>query len=307
MKILAINLRPDVTQIVEARIKNDILHIETVNSMQSLFPALASFNYDLAEDFFSDLRQRVKFKNAQTFMSLSDELIQTIDCGTRDFVSSDRWNAVVPAWISQFLQLDKTEYYITTPLHFPKKNRSIITGIGIRSTYIDLLYLTAIAAGLDLQLIEPSCYALLRYLNQWDREHCIVEVGEITTSIVGYNPVRGMFKTCSSYGWTHFLADEFDELEGCISSHDLTAYNTYSLANTNVPIYLISAKSKELMELANNREYFDRITKISALGSNSFCQSELLEQEIVKYCVPIGVALAPLHERMVSYGRSSAS
>lgn len=306
MKIVAVNFRSDITQIVEGKINKSTLTIVNVGRVRSIFPVLNSLKQEAVEDFLFEIREQVKYKNAEAYFSIADDLVKKIDCAGRDYVLPEEWEKEVYPWVSQMLQLNKDEYYITTPLHFQKKNRSLITGIAIRTTYIDLLFKAAMAVEFDLQMIEPSCYALLRYLNQWEREHCIMEVGETSTSIVSYNPVRGMFKMGSSYGWAHFLDDGKEEFEQCIASHDYTAYSTHGLANMNVPIYLISQKSQDLLNAFQDTKFSERLKKIPLGNFDGYLLSKLPEQEIINFGVPIGLALAPLHERMISYGNTAS-
>lgn len=306
MKILAINLRPDVTQIVEAKIKKNSLTIERVDSINSIFPALLSFKQEAIEDFFLDLLGHIKNKSADVYLGIPDDLIKKIDCTDREYILPEEWDSIVTPWMTQYLKVEKNDYYVITPLHIQKSNKSIITGMAIRSTYIDGLFKGATSANLNIKSLEPSCYGILRLLNQWDREHCIMEVWERSTSVTGYSPIKGMFKIDFSMGWSHYLQMEngSDELCKCIAQHDYTAFKTYGTANTDIPIYLVSDKSRELLPLLQNSEFAFRLQRL--LLPEPFIQSKIFNEELLPYGIPLGLALAPLHERMIEYADTTS-
>jgi hypothetical protein len=301
VKIAAIHLRPDVTQIVEGRIQKNIFHIQRIFTLPSIFPTLLTFQQDAINDYFQELKKQLKNGNAAVYIGISDDLVKKIDCAERDYVSPEVWDSVVNPWMTQILQVEKEEYHVITPLHFQRKNKSIITGIAIRSTYLDAIFTAATTANMNLQSLEPGCYALLRFLNQWDQEHCILEVWERATCLTGYSPIRGMFKINLSQGWSHFLTMENGSKELCqtIITHDYTAYNTYQLANTNIPIYLVSDKSRELVPLLQESQFAGRLRTSSPPAP--FIQSTLSNEDLFAFGIPLGLALAPLHERMIAY------
>lgn len=304
MNVAGINLRSDKTQILEATIKKEVVTVKQLSDMPSIFPTLRDLKKNETGDFFLSLREQLKNKNAEIYIGIPDELIKKVDCSSRDYVAPPQWDNVVFPWMKQLLQADKDDY-VTTPLHFRRKNISIITGIAIQTSYIDLLFQAAVAAKLDLQLIEPSFFALLRYLNQWESEHCVMEVGERSTSIVSYNPISGMFKLGFSYGWTHFLPAGRQKFEQCIAVLDFTAYNTHGLINVNVPIYLISPKRRELAALLTESKFSGRIRSIPYGNFEEHICTDIAHATLISYAVPLGLAFAPLHERMVLYGRDT--
>lgn len=303
MKVAAIHFRPDVTQIVEGTIKKNVLHVQYTTTMRPIISTLLNFRQDAIGEYLKELKEKLHYKNAAVHFGLPDDFFKKIDCKERDHVSPDEWDKVVNDWMYQSLQVEKEDYHIITPLHFPHDSKSIITGIAIRSTYIDAIYHAAIAADIEIVSIEPSSYAILRLLNQWDQEHCIMEVWEKSTTLIGYSDIRGMFKINVSQGWSYFLEDiGSSELYATISKHDYTAYTTYKIANTNIPIYLVSDKKGELRSLLLKSEIAFRLRE--PVIPEDFITSKIAEEELLEYAIPLGLALAPLHERMIEYADS---
>lgn len=299
MKVVAINLRQDITQIIEGTIKKNVLHVQYTTTMRPIISSLLNFREDAMGEYLKELKENLHYKKAAVYFGIPDNLFAKIDCKERDYVSPDDWDEDVKDFMHQSLQLDKQDYHIITPLHFPNDSKSIITGIAIRSTYIDAIYHAAIAAKIEIVSIEPSSYAMLRLLNQWDQEHCILEVWEKSTSLTGYSDIRGMFKISTSQGWSYFLEDGNGELYATISKHDYTAYTTYQIANTNIPIYLVSDKKAQLQSLLLKSEIAYRLRE--PVIPENFITSKIADEDLLEYAIPLGLALAPLHERMIEY------
>jgi hypothetical protein len=298
VKVAAVHLRPDMTQIVEGRIQKNVLHIQRIYTMRSIFPALLNFQQDGIDEYFLELKDQIHNKNAEIYIGLTDDLFKKIDCHERDYVSPEQWDSVVPSWMNQKLKVDKEEYHVITPLHFENNTKSIITGFAIRSTFIDALLTAATTANLNIQSIEPSCFAMLRLLNQWEEEHCIMEVWERSTAMTGYSNIRGMFKINLSQGWSSFLMENgIERLDQSISAHDYTAFTTYQIANNNIPIYLVSDKSNDMERLLLESKFSSRFMNLSL--SNKFIESKITSEQLSSFSIPLGLALAPLHERMI--------
>lgn len=308
MKILAINFRPDVTQIVEGKIQKGSLIVERiVDNADSVYKILENFQEELVEVFLTELLKQVKNKTAAAYFGISDYLVKKIDCVERDYVPPQDWDKVVSDWLPQVLQVEKDNFYLTAPIHLEKRNKSVITGVAVPSSYINVIFKAASAAGIKIKSIEPACYGLLRVLNKWDREYCVIEIWEKMTSITGYSPIRGMFKINESLGWSYYLNAEGgkDELLKRIVAHDYAAYNTYKLANTNIPIYLISGKfSKHLEAIIQNSNFAARLQQLSQIVPG-FIKSKLPQEQLSHCAAAVGLALTPLHERMVENANSS--
>lgn len=298
MDVISINIRPDYTEVAEGFLKKNQIMVRNLFRHKTMYPFLTRFREEEIAVELLEILEQCKKKKAQIFISVPDDLVK-IDCGERDYVEPSLWETDAMKWVLQLLQIEKEGYYIQTPIHIPKANRSCITGMAIPTAFIETLWKAASLIKVKLNVIETASFSFLRYLNQWDREHCIMHVWDHTTTICGYSPIKGMFKlSFPSYGWKNVLAlgEKEESLNEKVVMHDVTAFNTYGLANTDIPIYLISPKQEELSSIIS-RQYANRLmpipNPIHFLNSKQYgCY------ELSAYAVPLGLMLRAVQERM---------
>lgn len=299
MNVIGIQIRPDRTEIIEAKlVKGDIVRILRQESLYPCYSMIEQLRTVELSEFFQDIRSRVKHKNAPVYFGISDNLIKKIDCQEHEAILPEKQNTLIP-WMEQVLQLSQEEYYISTPILFQEKSNTHVTGMAVRRTYIDIILKAADEAALNLQTIEPAAFALLRFLNQWDSEHCVMEVWEKSTTITSFNPINGMMTITLAFGWSYFLeqASGHAEFIDSILKHDYTAYSTYGLANNNIPIYIVSDRAKQLSELLTADALYARLRDpLHFMEEHPF----LIASSQPISAAAAGLVLTPLHERMVS-------
>jgi hypothetical protein len=293
MDVLGINFRPDVTQIIEGKIKKNQLLVQDIQTMPSICPVLDSMQQENVTDFFSDIMNVVKKKRAVAFLGLSNEHIKKIKCSERNIVLPDQWEQEVYPWMAQQMQLDYSDYYICTPLkRFTRNENVLVTGMAIRKTYVDLLYNAALTVNMEIRTIEASSFALLRFLNCWDKEQCLLEIWENRSSIIGYSSIFGMFKVDYAKGWKVF-AENQEELERYISSHDYTAFNDYKVANNTIPMFLVTNGYSALAGVFETL-YPDRLMRNRQ--THPYVKGDI----IADYAALYGLALNPLRDKMLA-------
>jgi hypothetical protein len=295
-KVLAVNFLPDQTQVVYGKIKKNQLYLLECAKLPSVFDDINNFRQDSVYDFLANLSE--KFKCDAFYIGLSSELIKSIVFKDREHVTKDDWDAVIPNWMAKEMGIDSKDFVINTPLICNKEYRMIISGVAIRKTYIDLLYNASIKANLPLRSIEPACFALLRYINNWNSESFILEVTDKGTHCISFSPIRGLFKSLYSAGWEDYLSERggMAELEQCISTFDYAAFNTYERANNNIPIYVISSKSDQIYALARASNLGERFQICS---DSVFVKNDNM-REMRQHTSAIGLALTSMHERMIN-------
>lgn len=299
MEVIGINLRPDSSQIIAGSLHKDVLQVKQIEALAPVLIEVLNGDIEAIAEFFTMATKAIKKKHADIYLGLPDDVVK-IDCAERDTVDEEHWAAVIHPWVAQLLQVNQDDYYIKTPLVLPKRNGRInITGAAMQKRLVDNLLQAAELAKVNLISIEPATFGLLRFINNWETEHCILEVWERRSSITGYSPIKGMFKIgLPSFGWRNVLEfnDGAEQLAQNIVLHDYTAYQTYGLANTNIPIYIVSQRQEITSHLINS-SLADRIHSLTV--PDKLIKSKRYDQdELNAYGTPLGLAFYPIFERM---------
>lgn len=295
MLTVGVNIRPDRTQIVSGAIKNNQFFVERVFTMHSVFRSL--HDIEILQKFFHEVSKKVGTRNATWYVNVPDELA-VIDCEEREPIEKDKWNTALRPWLYQMLRIDSEQYYVSAPFVLSKKNKVCFTGAAIKKSIIDTLVQAADGTGIVIESVEFSSLGLLRFIGDWEREYCILEIWEHSSSIVGYSPIKGMFRLPLHTGVQEFLLEP-QRISEQIALHDYTAHQTYGRANTNIPIYVITS-NHDLARILFQSELRSRIATITMPDQIQAKKSgRLPSEELLEYCVPLGICLGPLYERVI--------
>lgn len=292
MQVVSVNLRPDRTQIVVGSFKKNNLTVEKLMTFQPVFPFLQ--DEDILQEFFQSTVKIIGNRTANWCITVPD-VITTINCDEHDPVEMTNWKNVLSPWVHQMLNLDQEQYFASVPFVLSRKNKIHITGAAIKKNIVTTLCQVAERSGILVESIEFASLGLLRYLNNWEKEYCILEIWENSSSIVGFSFIKGMFKQPCFSTASDILADphKFSQM---ISSHDYTANDTFGRANTNIPVY-IHTSNPAILTIVNQSDLRERLGDMypaEAIRAKKYTTEELQE-----YCVPIGNCFSPLYERVI--------
>lgn len=297
--MIGIYLRPDGSQVVIGEVKKKKgLEVFDSEVMEPVLSYVISGETEQLTDFFLRICKLFRIKRKEVYLVLPDELV-LMDCQERDIVDPDKWEDTIIPWAAQLLKVSDDDYVITTPFVIKKKDKLNITFAAIKKNFVNTLVQAASAADIKLVAIGSSSFALLRYLQNWDSEHCFIEIWEQSLAITGYNPVKGMFTLgWPSVGYQELLygPGDNDEILQYINRHDYMAFKTFDgLANTDIPIYLVSPKDIEITSLLSTFDVGKRLQSVVP-PENVFSKS-LTKDKINEFAVPIGMLLRSIFDQ----------
>lgn len=243
--------------------------------------------------FFQDVKKMLKINQEDIYIGIPDEFVR-IDCDEHDDMNKDSWDGFVEEWVSQFLQVDTETRYVVAPIKLNAgKGRIAVTGVAVPKDIVDVIMEAAELVNFNVASVGPASFGFLRFLNMWDDEHCVMEVNENRTSIVSFSPIKGMFKLEFNNGWNDILnkAEGVDVLFSNIAMHDFTASETYGLANTDIPIYIISKRHDEIASILHTTKFARRIAGIESIPIPLVELKKVDEETACDFCIPIGLIL----------------
>lgn len=298
--MIGIFFRQDVTQVVRSVENKGVTHIVSTAELPAAFDWVVKSDVEVLASIFKEAISKFGVVHEEFYVSLPDELFE-LDCGPYEAGIENEDEDTKRKWAANFLHTDPNGSEFGFPFELRKRASRIVTCCALKKSIRSALTDAVKAAGQNIILIEPAMASYLRYLNDWEREHCFLEVFNTAMVIMSFSPVFGAFKLpLPDYDWNRI--EGFDSInfsmmiDQIIAQHDSTAYQTFNgVANTDIKIHLISPFQERLLTSETLRQ---RLAGMP--GEQPYIQSDLTKEELHELIVPIGAVLQPVEEVMCS-------
>ncbi|MFA6105840.1 MAG: hypothetical protein WC725_04620 [Patescibacteria group bacterium] len=306
MKFYAINLLPNKTQIAEIHYKNGLAKIENVFEETSLFPL------ENNDNLLHGIRRigRQINKNAECYLTLPTNLLTRMDCNATKYLLFDEYNEEqvdiqLKIWIKQLLEntipVDLKTNYTASPLIVRQDSKVSITAAAIQSIYINVLCKAFDECGLQLVSIETANIALTRYIDDFDKTKCIIELDNVI-SLTGYDAKLGMFYQPQPNMPIESIinANDGTNLATLISAFDIAAASSYE-GNYNpdeCDIYISTKNNRFSDKLEKFPELKARLKPMPLSNNDVFIPNslEFNNTGIIQLTTIFGTALKPKYE-----------
>ena len=285
MKITAINFRAQDTQILSAAYDKSQVVLQDIYTMDSVLKSIISGDTGKMTAFFAKLKKELPNGVGRIFIALPTGLTR-INCACGDYDKAADLNSTVEKWKLQILDIGAGEdWYIDIPLMIKRPTKLNITAAAIKKTYIDTLFDAALGEQLYLHSVEPSCVAVMRYIDKWKENYCVLEYDQNELTLCGYHPERGAFVM------TDYLFAEINNIGSRLSKllplFDFTAGKTFDGFDAGSMAIISTDDDSDLITVLESSSYLYR--KSSMPAANPLIDKGILKA--VQWAAVFGLAL----------------
>lgn len=286
--MIGIFLRSDVTQLVRAVRRKNMLHVVAAEYLPPYLEYVQKRDAGFLVNLFREVNQVAGSLYDEIYIVLPDGEFDFFDCGDFSEVeAAGNWEEAHAKWLAD-RNIRSSAYYVSYPIAYRTNIRHLKTSIGIAKDKIDCLLAAAKEADVSLLSVEPSGLAYLRCLGKWREEHCILEFFGEDANILAYSPIGGLFRLpmpqiarlregIVGQVWEETIGD-------ALVQYDAIAQKTFEFSNINVPVHVLSPLDLTWVESLRRR-------MAAVEFPNALVKTDLSPEEELEFMVPIGATL----------------
>ncbi|MDR1701505.1 MAG: hypothetical protein LBR56_01865 [Sporomusaceae bacterium] len=313
MKIMVLSIREKSAGTIVADVKKDFIHLEYL--YHDTTPILPFIKNGQAENIAAYLTARMseaKVSNIPIYLSLPPSCSK-IDCFKTEYSNDE----TILDFVKTKLQSDSNEdYTVDIPMSRGKYGAFYTTGAGVPLKIIDSLLEAATAANIDVASIEPDILAAVRFIWQYDQRFLVLDIGETTAYLTGYDHSRGFFTTpYGTLGTNSLLAGGLGGLKKELRLFGMVAQETLgSDSFENSPLYIFTdcqrkPAQKIMSALKTDAEISPRVVAMGNTTLTKISSAKNLKSELIYtsdcFNLPLGLALKSLFERRSTLAQSA--
>ena len=302
--MISLYLRPDKTQLVQAKFSKDgDLDIEMTQELPPFWNGRQeSYGSQGGLDtLFRTVKKVTKGANDEISIVLPDTLFTLISCFR--FYSQ---NQITQSIQEKLPGMNLEDFVILKPMEVSGGNLTpYVTVYVIRKRIISEIVDAAKREKVTVNSIEPASIAFIRCNQIWDIDYPIVEMFKDEAAIVTFNPYCGIFRTdCPHISEEEILADPATgnvNITQIYSRNDFLAGETFASASAGYS-YLVLSENHNLLNQPSIRHMIpDKIPVFP-----EFVISDLTDTRQVHWMSCVGTLLQYYKDDLILYKMKSA-
>ncbi len=244
--MIAVYLRPDLTQIVVGQKKGKVLHIQEIKSIDQNYLQALELNDNEAilelEYFFQDIKSITRRRDEEIYLVLPDYLFAMVDC----FYSNSEEQTKDE--ITHRLNEDISNFYYSIPVvTTPEQQKPMITVCVLAKKIADLFAAAAENMKAHLVSIEAASVAFLRARCEYNTEQLALFIFENKATFVAYSHNGGIFKIDNNDMSMNELANKQKNIAEqliveSMNEFELVCKETFEYLNQDLPYTVIGSQ-----------------------------------------------------------------